>query len=259
MLEDLRLSVSKVKTFDQCKKQYEFNYILKLPKKDRDYHIFGKFCHRVLEWFHQQYIDGCLLPYNITMTDAFKVSWTEYKDKMTPEMKKECWNIVDQYLRLITKNKQTGLPANVINVEKRFEFNISENLVLNGAIDRIQLDADNVVHVADYKTTKNKKYLKNDFFQLLTYASVILSENPDIEKVRASYIILRHDFEYITTEFSKEEILAVKDKYLKYGDQILSEKDFTPNPTILCGYCDFLGSCEAGQKQTRMFNGEVEW
>src|SRR5277367_5500485 len=117
MTEELRLSVSKTKTFAQCKKQYEFNYILKFPKKDRDYHVFGKFCHRVLEWFHLQYIDGCLLPYNVTMTDAFKVAWSEFKEKMTPEMKKECWEIVNKYLILITKDKKAGLPANVIFAE----------------------------------------------------------------------------------------------------------------------------------------------
>lgn|SRR5574337_472550 len=261
MTEDLRLSVSKTKTFLDCKAKYKFCYIEKLPRKDWDFHIFGKFCHRVLEWFHQQYIDGCLLPYNVTMTDAFKLAWSEYKDKMTPEMKKECWEIVDKYLRLCTKDKQTGLPANVINVEKRFDFAITENLVLNGAIDRIQMDADNVIHVADYKTTKHKKYLKKDFFQLLTYAYVIVSEDPSIEKVRASYILLRHDFEYITTEFSKSEILEVKDKYIEYANQILAEKEFDPNPTNLCNYCDYLQSCPAGKSKAfdQQVYGEVTW
>ena len=195
------------------------------------------------------------------MADAFKVSWAEFKDKMTPEMKKECWDILNQYLKLITKDKQNGLPANVIAVEKRFDFAIAENLVLNGAIDRIQLDADNVIHVADYKTTKHKKYLKNDFFQLLTYAYVIVSEDPSIKKVRASYILLRHDFEYITTEFTKKEIMAVKGKYREYAKQMLAEKEFPPNPTNLCNYCDYLEHCPAGKSKSFNQNvyGEVTW
>jgi RecB family exonuclease len=261
MTEDLRLSVSKTKTFLDCKAKFKFCYIEKLPRKDWDFHTFGKFCHRVLEYFHQQYIEGCLLPYNVVMGDGFKVALKEYKDKMTPDMKKECFQIIDQYLRLITKDKQSGPPANVIAVEKRFDFAIAENLVLNGAIDRIQLDADNVIHVADYKTTKHKKYLKNDFFQLLTYAYVIVSEDPTIEKVRASYILLRHDFEYVTTEFNKEEILAVKDKYQEYAKQMLAEKEFTPNPTNLCNYCDYLQQCPAGKSKAfdQQVYGEVNW
>lgn len=259
--EDIRLSVSKTKTFNQCKKQYEFSYILKLPKKDHDYHVFGKFCHRVLEVFHNYYIEGCLLPYNIAMSDAFKVAWAEFKDKMTPEMKKDCWVIVDKYLRIVTKEKATNGPLNVIACEKRFELPVGKNIILNGAIDRIQLDADNVVHVCDYKTVKNKKYLKNDWFQLLTYAYVIVNEDPSIEKVRASYILLRHDFEYITTEFEKNEIMRVAGEYVKYAEQILNEKEYTPTPSALCNFCDFLEHCPAGKTKAFGQNiyGEVNW
>jgi RecB family exonuclease len=261
MSEELRLSVSKTKTFLDCKAKYKFCYIDKLPRKDWSFHVFGKFCHRALEWFHQQYIDGCLLPYNTVMTDAFKVAWKEFGDKMTPEMKKDCWTIVDKYLRLVTKDKKSGLPANVIDVEKRFDFSIGGNVVLNGAIDRIQVDADNVIHVCDYKTVKNKKYLKNDFFQLLTYAYVIMTEDPTIEKVRGSYILLRHDFEYITTEFSKSQIMAIKDQFLAYAKQMWEEKEFAPNPTALCNYCDYLNECPAGKSKSfnRAIYGEVNW
>lgn len=261
MPEDLRLSVSKTKTFLDCKAKFKFCYVEKLPRKEWDFHIFGKFCHRVLEFFHQEYINGCLLPYHVTMTEGFKIAWSEFKDNMTPEMKKECWDIINQYLKIVIKDQKSGLPANVIDVEKRFDFAISENLVLNGAIDRIQMDADNIIHVADYKTTKNKKYLKNDFFQLLTYAYVIVSEDPSIEKVRASYILLRHDFEYVTQEFSKNEILAVKDKYLEYAEKIMAEKEFAPNPTALCNYCDYLEHCPEGKSKAykKNMHGEVTW
>jgi ATP-dependent helicase/DNAse subunit B len=253
--EDFRLSVSKTKTFNQCKKQYQFNYLLKFPKKDRDYHTFGKFCHKVLEEFHSAYLNGCQLPYHTKMSEAWKAAWAEYKEKMTPEMKKECWALVDYYLRNITTHKEKNLPANVIAVEKRFEFPIADNIILNGAIDRIQLDADDVLHVADYKTTKNKKYLKNDWFQLLTYAYVMLSEDPSIKKVRASYILLRHNFEYITTEFTVKEIKQIKSKFLDVAQQMKTETEFKPTTSALCNYCDFLEHCPEGKAKS--FNKQV--
>ncbi len=129
-------------------------------------------------------------------------------------------------------------------------------------IDRIQIDQDGTLHVCDYKTTKNKKYLKNDFFQLLTYCYALLLEDPSIEKIRASYILLRHDFEYITSEFKKEDILKIKEEYIKYADQILNEKDYDPNPTVLCGWCEFLEFCESGQKMVnkkQQKNGVIDW
>jgi putative RecB family exonuclease len=255
MSEDLRVSVSKTKTFLDCKAKFKFCYVEKLPRKDWEFHTFGKFCHKVLEEFHKAYLEGCLLPYNVQMTEAWKSAWAEYKDKMTPEMKKECWSLVDHYLRNVTGHKEKGLPANVIAIEKRFEFPIAENIILNGAIDRIQLDADDVIHVADYKTTKNKKYLKNDWFQLLTYAYVILSEDPTIKKVRASYILLRHNFEYITTEFSAKEIRQVQKKFLDYAKQMNEETEFKPSPSALCNYCDYLDRCPEGK--SKAFNQQV--
>jgi len=262
MAEDFRVSVSKTKTFIDCKAKFKYCYVEKLPRKDWDFHIFGKFCHMVLEEFHKAYLEGCLLPFNIVMGDSFKKALVEYKDKMTPEMKKDCWAIIDKYLRKISIEKNNGAPpANVIAVEKRFELAVAENIILNGAIDRIEIDADNVIHVGDYKTVKNKKYLKDDFFQLLTYAFVIMSEDPSITKVRASYILLRHDFEYITTEFTKDEVLQVQDKYVEYVRQMTTEKDFKPNPTVLCNFCDYLDRCPEGKSKAFNQNiyGEVSW
>lgn len=261
-LEELRLSVSKTKTFIDCKKKFEFTYVQKLPRKEWSFHTFGKFCHKVLEDFHNAYVkNSSTQPYNVEMGRAFKAAMVEFKENMTPEMKKDCWAIIDKYLRMISGDKKNNLTANIIEVEKNFSFPIGENIVLNGMIDRIQIDDDNVVHVADYKTTKNKKYLKNDWFQLLTYAYVIISEDPDIKKVRASYILLRHDFEYITTEFSVPEILKIKDKYMDYANQIRTEKDYTPNPTALCNYCDHQSLCPEGKSKSFGQNvyGEVTY
>jgi RecB family exonuclease len=262
MSEDLRLSVSKTKTFLDCKAKFKYAYVEKLPRKDWDFHIFGKFCHKVLEDFHNAYIKfDSSKPFNVEMGLAYKAAIKEFGSKMTPEMKKDCWAIIDQYLRLVTNDQKNNVSANVIACEKNFDFAIDKNLVLNGMIDRIQIDADNVVHVCDYKTVKNKKFLKNDFFQLLTYAYVMLQENPDLEKIRASYILLRHDFEYITTEFLVPEILTIKDQYIKYAKQMTTEKEYAPNPTALCNFCDFLDKCPEGK--TKSFNqkiyGEVSW
>ncbi len=253
--DEFRVSVSKTKTFLDCKAKFKFCYVEKLPRKDWDFHIFGKFCHSVLEEFHKAYMEGCLLPYNVVMGDSFKKALAEYKDKMTAEQRKDCWAIIDKYLRKIQTEKNNGITANVIGVEKRFELAVGENIILNGAIDRIQIDDDGVIHVGDYKTVKNKKYLKNDFFQLLTYAFVIMSEDPTIQKVRGSYILLRYDFEYITTEFTREEVMGVQDKYIDYVNQMLTEKDFKPNPTALCNFCDYQNNCPEGK--TKAFNNNV--
>jgi len=261
MSNEFRLSVSKTKTFLDCKAKYKYTYIDKLPRKTWDFHTTGKFCHKVLEDFHNTYINGSQEPYNTVMSRAFKGAVEEYRKDLTQDMKKECWQMIDQYLRIVTSNKKNNLTANVLACEKNFELLVGDKVILNGMIDRIQLDDDNVLHVCDYKTSKNKKYLKNDFFQLLTYAYVIVMEDPGVDKVRASYIMLRHNYEYITAEFTKPEILKISDKYLDYADQILKEKDFKPTVSNLCRFCDHVSICPEGRKKADPTNvfGSVEW
>jgi len=245
MSEDFRISVSKSKTYKQCARQYQYSYVLKFPKKDHDYLTLGSFCHAVLEDFHKAYMDGSFMPYNDQMTASWKVAMVEFKPKMTPEIKKECRDILSKYLVKLAEN---NFP-NVLAVEKKFSLKIADNIILNGAIDRVQLDDDNVVHVADYKTTKNKTYLKKDWLQLKTYGYILVSENPDIKSVRASYILLKHDFEEIEGEFSREELLGIKDEFVKYANDMIAETEFEPNPSNLCPWCDFLDHCEEGRKK----------
>lgn len=257
MSNNFRLSVSKAKTYDNCHKNYHYTYILKLPRKEFSFHTLGKFCHKVLEDFHQHYVNGGEGLYNIKMMDFFKLAQLEYKDSLTPDMKKEAYDIISSYLKSIYDD---DIVKNVKFVEEPFEINIEDKVILNGAIDRIQLD-DDMYHVCDYKTTKDEKYLKDDFFQLLVYAYVILNKFPDLQQVKGSYILLRHDCKLITKIFQRDEILAMKDKILSYVDTILSETEYKANPTFLCKYCSHLEVCEEGQIKTNTSKkfGEISW
>lgn len=261
---NINLSVSKVKTFLSCKKKYKYQYIDKLPRKDQDFFTFGSFCHNVLELFHNEYIKGCDLPYNITLSKSYKESYIKYKDKMTEDMKKECWELFNNYLKLISNLKKTNSSPNIISCEKKFNLDIkynNKNINLIGAIDRIDIDDDNIINVCDYKIIKNKSFLKNDDFQLLTYAYALLQESPLIEKIRASYILLRHNFEKFSFVFTKDKILKVKDKYIDYATKIESESEYEPTVNKLCAYCDYIDICKDGKNYINpsMNFGKIEW
>jgi putative RecB family exonuclease len=236
------LSVSKIKTFQDCKAKYKYSYIEKLPRKEWDHFVFGKFLHEVLETFHKSLIQNPDLDLSSLMTERFKAASENYKDKIKQDQKQEAHNILKNYLSSLYENEI----KRILSVEREFYIDIDGKILLNGFIDRVELDSDGIIHVADYKTTKNKKYMK-DFFQLLTYAFVLMLEDSSLEKVRASFIMLRHDFEYITKEFTRKDVMVVAEKYLKYADEIHEEKIFRPNPTMLCAYCDFSDICQGGK------------
>lgn len=257
------LSVSKVKTFKSCPAKFRYSYIEKLPRKTWDFHIFGSFLHEVLEFFHQAKLDGDLRPNNELMTICFKSSLNNFKD-LNNSQKKEAWGILNTYLQqLKAAEEQDQDSSQILNVEESFYIDIDGVVLLNGFIDLVKKDSDNILHVADYKTSKHKKYLKKDLLQLKTYAYVKCVEDPSIERIRASYIMLRHDFDAIQEEFTREEVMTMESEFLNYAEEIKAEKLWRPNPNNLCKYCDFLEKCDAGKEHVREKDdlqfGAVTW
>ncbi len=238
---DLPLSVSKVKTFEDCKAKYRYNYIEKLPRKSWDFHVFGQFLHAVLEDYHNEVMDGTEdWPHKI-MSRCFNNRRKRYKSLRKDQLQ-EAWDIVDIYLKQICQHH-----PNVLAVERHFYIDVDNSVLVNGFIDRIDLDEDGIIHVADYKTTKNKKYLK-DFFQLVTYAWLLMLEDPSIEMVRGSYILLRHKSEWLTREIRREDVELVAQKYLKRAAEIRTEQLWRTSPSPLCKFCDFLANCKDGRQ-----------
>lgn len=241
---DLKLSVSKAKTFDDCKAKFKFCYIDKLPRIDRDFHIFGKYLHQILENFHRELIDKPerKSDWHSVLKEASASAYNEYSGQLTGIQVKEAQQIISEYREVL---EEDGLP-NVISVEQPFNIGLDNKVLLNGFIDRVQIDPDGVVHVVDYKTTKDPKYLQ-DFFQLMTYGYAICLDDDSISRIRASFILLRHNFDYLTQEFSRDEVISVAEKFLRYASNIEEEKLWRPNPQFLCKYCDYLEHCSQGK------------
>lgn len=256
----LKLSVSKTNTFLQCKSKFKFSYILKLPKKEYSYHTLGRFAHRVLELFHLAYINGSKKAFPAVMSESFNEALKEMKDKISLSQKDEVFSICSKYLDLVKLDPK--IISRVKSVEKVFNINLNENLILTGMIDRVQLDDDGIYHIADYKTSKSKTYLQEDLLQLLTYAYVIYLENPEIEKVRVSYIMLKFGCEFITKEFNLKEILSIKNIYEKHAEEINNETEYAPSITKLCAYCDFAAdACGPGKQYINNLYkiGKTKW
>jgi ATP-dependent helicase/DNAse subunit B len=264
-LDDLKLSVSKTKTFKDCKRKYKFRYINKLPQLERDYLTYGSMFHRVLELFHLHYINNPLSSdkWNEVMKISFKESLKEFSGKITKEMKNEAYEAICVYLKHLKTN---GFP-NILSCEEKFNVTFENNVTLIGFIDRVQIDSDDILHVCDYKTSKSDKYLKGDYFQLLVYAFIMLKKNPTLQKVRGSYMMIKDDFKLVGTDvnkpflFERDKILEVENMFLNYAVDIRSEKEFLPNPTILCNWCDYVDSCPEGKNKVfiKPIYGEVSW
>jgi CRISPR/Cas system-associated exonuclease Cas4 (RecB family) len=259
------LSVSKTKTFKQCKAKYHFNYIQKLPRKDWEHLDFGSLLHEALENFEKAIIAGNKEKYHILMKKCFSSALKNWP-KITQDQKKEAFDILSSFLK-----KRINCNSVPIAAEKEFTIDIGNNILLNGFIDLVKMDPDGVLHVGDYKTSKSGKWLEKDYLQLKTYAYAMCLEDPNLELVRCSYIMLKLDFEEIKFEFSREEAMTIEQDFRDYTTEIAEEKLFRPSTGPLCPYCDYSEHCPDGLKWikqaeernnkktgTKKF-GETEW
>lgn len=265
MSELIKLSVSKAKTFEGCKKKFKYSYILRIPKTDEQtYHTLGKLVHKCLELFHKEYYElNSTDPFHIVMKKSWKAATNlkEFKPKLTAEIIADAKLYLNSYLKRWSLLNSTEELPKVISCEHEFKKELEGKVLLNGSIDSIQIDPDGIYHIVDWKTSKSSKYLKKDWLQLLVYAYVLFLEKPDLEVIRGSYLMLKLDCEMVTKEFNRDEIISVKDKILDYYSQIVSETDYPANPTILCNYCDYKDLCEEAKPiiEKNIKFGEVKW
>jgi putative RecB family exonuclease len=244
-IEILKLSASSMKTYDQCPKKYFYNYIAKEERKQWAHFDLGNLCHRALEIFHQIYMEEGTDKRTLSkiMSHSFAEARKEFED-VSGNILVEAKALVQDYLKSVSRN---GMPL-VKGVETSFNFNLEEDILIRGFLDRVDILKDGRFHIVDYKTTKNTKYLEP--FQLLIYGMWLQREYPHVENFKASYILLRHGSKLKSYDFNSEDIIKCKKKIIKYANSIntsMNEDVWAPIPGPLCNWCDFQKICPTQQ------------
>jgi len=262
------VSYSKISCYKTCPKQYKFLYIDKLQRLDKPFTVFGQFCHEALQRFHAAKLAGSKdAPENImrkSFIEARKPTNDRdkgWKEKITKEQLSEAFAILQTYLNIIVNQEPKDAPE-IISVEKKIWLPIDNTLIFYGFIDRIQKDPDGMYHIVDYKTTKDERFLK-DRTQLLLYAySLYAEDNKNIDKIRSSYILLKHDMKVLAMDHEVKELIAAKDKLLNDWEMVMLDKLYRATPLYWkCNNCDCIAKCKEGQAlvHRKNENGKVEW
>lgn len=244
-IEILKLSASSMKTYDQCGLKYYYNYIAREKRLEWDHFQLGNLCHKALEIFHETYMEDGTSKKSLSklMGYSFSEARKEFPDANNAILN-EAKSLIENYLKVISDE---GMPM-VKGVETSFTFHLSEDILIRGFLDRVDIMKDGRFHILDYKTTKNTKYL--DPFQLLVYGLWLTKEYPTVDSFKASYILLRHNSKLKSYEFNRKDIDRCKKKILDYADKINYSKEenhWTPVPGPLCNYCDFQKICPTQQ------------
>lgn len=242
----LTLSPSRIKTYQQCPRKYYYNYVAKLPRKDWAHFQLGTFVHGALEYFHAEYRnDSGQLNLKGMMKEAFKMQREKTKKEnidtdLPSEILLEARDLLSEYLK---RMETIGIGSEILSLEEDFNLPINEKFSVQGIVDRIDRDRDGIMHIKDYKTTKNIKYMEP--FQLQVYGIHLTQRYPDIDRFRGSYIMLRHGGKHISYDFNAEDVQKQRQAVLDYAIKITEEERWIMKPGPLCNWCDFNDPCLA--------------
>jgi putative RecB family exonuclease len=237
----VRLSFSRIDTYQRCPLQFRFAYIDKLPSAPATYLSFGTSVHTALEAFHDRTLFGMPSEEDLLgfLYDGWDASGFAHvgRDVQMREYRR-AQDVLRRYHRRV---RDTYRPA--AETEKWFEVPIGDHATVVGSIDRIDVDDDGSYHVVDYKTGKlrDRQQVRRSL-QLAIYA--LACEH--LYGVLPATVSL--DFVVPGTEVRvplEELDLDAARRAVDQTAQAILAQDFTPTPNRLCDWCDHRSLCPA--------------
>lgn len=239
----LRLSFTRVDTFERCPRRFRYQYVDGLPQTPAPQLSFGTSIHAVLEWLYDR--KHPVLP---TIDETLQVlfdAWdtTGYAEVPRDEQLQAYEHARDVvrrfHQRLVTEGFR--LPA---ATEAWFELPVGEDIIVVGAIDRVDVDDQGVLHVVDYKTNRRARTQAQvrSSLQLAIYAlatEALFGRRP--ETVALDFVVpgIRVD-----VPVRSLDLAAVPERISNVAQRIRAGED-TPTPHRLCDWCDFQSICPA--------------
>lgn len=257
-IEHLRasLSPSRAGDFKTCPLLYRFRSIDRLPQKPTLATSRGTVVHSVLE----RLFDLPKAERTIERaTELVRPAW----DDLVAEEPQIAELFADDdaegtgLLRFLTQ--ASGLVSTYFQMEdpSRFdpsgrellvETTVGEGLLLRGYVDRLDEAPDGRIRVVDYKTgaAPREAFEAKALFQMKFYALVIWRSTGTIPaQLKLMYLSEGDSLMYSPDE---RELRSLERQLGALWDAIersLQAEDFRPNPSKLCGWCDFQDLCPA--------------
>ncbi len=267
--------------YTRCPKQYYFeyldNYTSTYPNKqklkqiqveagNRKELVFGGLLHNILNiFFHlpesERTKDKMMTIFKETRT---RNEGARGKQGGLPDVEEErqWYQEAANILKNFCQNQNLSpFVAYLPEIEKEDEFikanllkaPIREDVTLTGKIDRIDKEKEGY-HLIDYKTSKSER---EDELQLMAY-SILAEEALGMKLAKASYLYLRSGNLKSFNPIDKTKA-ETKKKLLEKAERIRTDKEFSPRPTKICCWCNYIEFCpvkEEAKKIISEYKGE---
>lgn len=265
-------SKSKLELFKTCKKAYHFSYldpVISPSKRDYkkafDFKTVGQAVHNAITLFYYlepekrtlQELKQLLLPcWKSEIMKRKNAPLGKYGGFETLEEErakyKEAIGLLENFFKIDDVNVRpfyipTNDLENSINDYYEWAVALSENpFQLSGKIDRIDELPDGSLKVIDFKTGGRS----DNNFQLKLYK--FLAEKRFGKPVTAASFYYLKDGSIEDFDLNNENLDRIEREIVAKIDEINSEKEFTPNVSKLCKFCDFLEICPANNDAKKL-------
>lgn len=239
----LRLSFTRVDTFEQCPRRFRYQYVDGLPQTPAPQLSFGSSLHAALEWLYDR--KHPVLP---SLEDTLQALYDRWETDGYVDVDREEQLVAYEHARRILtaqhqRIEQQGFRLPV-SVEAWFELPFEDDVVVVGAIDRIDAHEDGSLHVVDYKTNRRARTRSQvrGSLQLAIYALATES----LYGRAPSTVALDFIVPGVTVTVPVEELdlEAVPRRLAAVARRIRAGED-VPTPNRLCDWCDFKDICPA--------------
>ncbi|MFH0838720.1 MAG: PD-(D/E)XK nuclease family protein [Candidatus Omnitrophota bacterium] len=244
-------SNSEISTYEKCKLKYQLQYLTDTESSFDTIEAFmGSRVHDALEKLYLDIRMAKLMSLDDLLA-FYNEIWNKHWNNNIHIVKKEYDK--DDYRRKGEKCLQDYYDKyapfdqeRTIAMEKDFKFNINEKYAIFGIIDRIAKAEDGTFIIHDYKTSNmlpTQEEIDNDR-QLPLYRLGIMSLWPEAKKVKLVYHYLTFNEELSPSiDKSLEEEGKFKANIIEIIKTIETTKEFMPEPSNLCNWCDYQPHC----------------
>ena len=254
-----KFSYSKVTTFRNCPKAYEFRYILGESERFStiERHM-GTAVHEALRWAYSERKRG-ESPDAAQIVDQFDTEWQSpglsrsivvKAGRNEDDYRLEGRGMIEAYAR----ERFLGDDSETLALENRFQVRLVDGIWLTGVVDRISRSSDGMLRIIDYKTGSRVPNPLSDP-QLAYYAAWAFECYPDAT-AELTYVDLRNGKE-LTAEFHRRAIVPYIETLIEEIQRIGETDEFGANPSMLCKWCGFNPICDAADPETRAASGRA--
>ena len=202
---------SKLDTFQQCKKKFEFQYIKKLPSPGNEAMARGGRMHEDIEAYLQGWI---------TELPATILPWKERLDELKT---RPCF----------TSEQAVGLDKNWKPLPNWFH----KDTWLRAKMDAKACE-ETKLSVVDFKSGK---YRVPSDEQIELYVLVGVAQHPDVEEATAEFWFIDLDDAYSKT-YHKDQFPALRKKFEQLANNLYTTEVWEEEPSRECKWCPYSKS-----------------